>query len=64
MKIGHPDDPYEQEADRVVIESRIGYDLSCVRVHTDTRADALTQSVYARAFTSGQDLFLGPTSTL
>jgi hypothetical protein len=54
LKIRHPNDPCEQEADRVVvvIESRIGFDLSCVRVHTDTRAGALSQSVNAIAFTA------------
>ena len=35
----------------------MGTDFSGVRVHTDGRADALNQSVGARAFTTGQDLF-------
>ena len=37
----------------------MGYDLRRVRVHTDDRANALTQSVHARAFTAGQDMVLG-----
>jgi len=28
-------------------------------VHTDDRANAITQSVHARAFTAGQDMVLG-----
>jgi len=35
----------------------MGSDFSGVRVHTDGPADALNQSVGARAFTTGQDLF-------
>jgi hypothetical protein len=32
-------------------------DLSGVRVHTDHRADSLNQSLQAKAFTTGQDIF-------
>lgn len=35
----------------------MGADFGGVRVHTDGRADELNQSVGARAFTTGQDLF-------
>ncbi|NEQ97270.1 MAG: DUF4157 domain-containing protein [Cyanothece sp. SIO2G6] len=35
----------------------MGTDFSGVRVHTDGRSDALNQSVGARAFTTGQDVF-------
>ncbi|NEQ95201.1 MAG: DUF4157 domain-containing protein [Cyanothece sp. SIO2G6] len=35
----------------------MGADFSGVRVHTDGRSDALNQSVGARAFTTGQDVF-------
>jgi hypothetical protein len=35
----------------------LGEPLNDVRVHTDERADALAQSVSARAFTSGSDVF-------
>jgi outer membrane protein OmpA-like peptidoglycan-associated protein len=39
------------------MEGHFGVDLSAVRVHTGTRADALNQSVQARAFTVGSDIF-------
>ena len=35
----------------------MGTDFSGVRVHTDTQADQLNQSIQARAFTTGQDVF-------
>lgn len=35
----------------------MGADFSGVRVHTDARADQLNQSIQAKAFTTGQDLF-------
>lgn len=34
-----------------------GADFSRVRIHTDARSDALNQSLQARAFTTGQDIF-------
>ncbi|MFN8488139.1 MAG: DUF4157 domain-containing protein [Caldilineaceae bacterium] len=34
-----------------------GADFSRVRIHTDARADTLNQSLQARAFTTGQDIF-------
>jgi hypothetical protein len=37
--------------------SALGDDLSDVRVHTDTTADALAGSVSARAFTTGNDVY-------
>jgi hypothetical protein len=42
---------------RLKMGEAMGADFSGVRVHTDGRADALNQSVGARAFTTGQDLF-------
>jgi Domain of unknown function (DUF4157) len=39
------------------MESAFGADFSGVRIHTDTRADGLNQSLSARAFTTGQDVF-------
>jgi hypothetical protein len=39
------------------LESAFGADFSGVRVHTDSRAHTLNQSVQARAFTTGQDIF-------
>ncbi|PAX56955.1 hypothetical protein CK510_09940 [Brunnivagina elsteri CCALA 953] len=35
----------------------MGADFSGVKVHTDTQADQLNQSIQARAFTTGQDVF-------
>ena len=51
-----------QPLDKVVrsqMESSFGTDFSGVRVHTNPKADALNQSLNARAFTTGQDIFFG-----
>jgi hypothetical protein len=42
---------------RVQMESAFGADFSGVRIHTDARADGLSQSLSARAFTTGRDVF-------
>jgi hypothetical protein len=42
------------------IENAFGADFSGVRIHTDDRADRLNHAVQARAFTTGQDIFLRP----
>lgn len=39
------------------IGEAMGADFSRVRVHTDTRADALNKSIQAKAFTTGKDIF-------
>ena len=39
------------------LEPSYGADFSAVRVHTDDRADSLSRSLSARAFTTGQDIF-------
>src|SRR5262249_40574321 len=39
------------------LESRLGIDLSAVRVHTGEHADSLAKSVQATAFTTGSDMF-------
>lgn len=39
------------------MESHLGVDLSSVRVHADSRGDALSRSVQADAFTTGTDVF-------
>lgn len=39
------------------MEQAFGSDFSGVRVHTDGRSDQLNQSIQARAFTIGQDVF-------
>ncbi len=42
---------------RQPMEQAFGSDFSGVKVHTDTQADQLNQSIQARAFTTGQDVF-------
>ncbi|NEQ53881.1 MAG: DUF4157 domain-containing protein [Leptolyngbya sp. SIO3F4] len=39
------------------LESAMGADLSNVKVHTDNHADQLSQSIQAKAFTTGPDIF-------
>jgi tetratricopeptide (TPR) repeat protein len=41
------------------MESRFGVDFSNVRVHTDSTAVAMNQSLGAQAFTHGQDVYFG-----
>ncbi len=42
---------------RQPMEQAFGADFSGVKVHTDARSDQLNQSIQARAFTTGQDVF-------
>ncbi len=42
---------------RQPMEQAFGADFSGVKVHTDTQADQLNQSIQARAFATGQDVF-------
>jgi len=42
---------------RTQMETAFGADFSGVRIHTDARADGLSQSLSARAFTTGRDVF-------
>ncbi|AFZ22458.1 hypothetical protein Cylst_0077 [Cylindrospermum stagnale PCC 7417] len=42
---------------RAKIEPVMGADFSGVRVHTDSGADEMSQSIQAKAFTTGQDVF-------
>ncbi len=42
---------------RQPMEQSFGTDFSGVKIHTDNRSDQLNQSVQARAFTTGQDIF-------
>jgi Domain of unknown function (DUF4157) len=44
---------------RSQMESSFGSDFGGVRVHTGAKADALNQTLGARAFTTGQDIFFG-----
>lgn len=45
------------DSTRADMEGHLGVDLSAVRVHTDSNADALSRSVQAEAFTTGTDVF-------
>jgi outer membrane protein OmpA-like peptidoglycan-associated protein len=47
------------ESDRAFFESRLGQDLSGVRIHTDARSAAQAAELNARAFTLGQDVVFG-----
>ncbi|NEP00811.1 MAG: DUF4157 domain-containing protein, partial [Symploca sp. SIO2E9] len=42
---------------RKPMEQSFGTDFSRVRVHTDSQSDQLNQSIQARAFTTGKDIF-------
>ena len=42
---------------RSSMEQAFGADFGGVKVHTDTESDSLNQSLQARAFTTGQDIF-------
>jgi Domain of unknown function (DUF4157) len=44
---------------RLVMERRLGHDLSGVRVHSDSKAAESTRAVGADAFTVGRDIVLG-----
>jgi len=50
---GHTLDPAARER----LAPHVGDELTDVRVHTDTTADALARSVSARAFTTGADVY-------
>jgi len=52
---GHP----LPDVQRAFMEPRFGADFSGVRVHTGGEAAQLNRAVSARAFTHGQDIFLG-----
>jgi hypothetical protein len=47
-------------AEQVRHEHRLGHDFARVRVHADGEAASLNQALGARAFTVGDDVFLGP----
>lgn len=51
---GSPVEPSVRRA----LEPRLGADLSAARVHSDSDAAEAAQSIGARAFTHGQDIFL------
>ena len=40
------------------MEQAIGADFGRVRVHSDAQSDRLSRSIQARAFTTGQDIFM------
>jgi len=41
------------------MEQTMGADFSNVKVHTDSQSNQLNQSIQAKAFTTGQDIFFG-----
>ncbi len=45
------------EPTRDFMEQRMGADFSGVKVHTDAQSDQLNQSIQAKAFTTGRDVF-------
>ncbi len=45
------------ETFRTPMQQAFGADFSGVRVHTDAQADHINQSIQARAFTTGQDIY-------
>lgn len=51
------------EATRSFYENRLGRDLSAVRVHTGTPAQAMSESINARAFTYGSHVWMGEGGT-
>lgn len=53
--LGSPGRPLDRET-RGLMESRIGFDFSKVRVHTDPKAAASARSLGARAYTIGNDV--------
>lgn len=50
--------PLDQPS-RDFMESRFGFDFSKVRIHDDSESGALAMSINAKAFTIGNDIFLG-----
>lgn len=48
------------ESIRSRIEPVLGADLSSVRVHTDSQSQLASQSIQAKAFTHGNNIFVGP----
>ncbi len=47
------------EAEKAFFESRLGYDFSHVRIHTDARAVESARAIDARAYTIGRDVVFG-----
>ncbi|MGZ9066814.1 MAG: eCIS core domain-containing protein, partial [Burkholderiales bacterium] len=45
------------EAVRAPLEAKLGSTFGDVRIHDDVRADRLSRTLAARAFTSGADIF-------
>jgi len=48
-----------EENTRGFFENNLGYDLSAVKIHTDSQASDLANQLNAQAFTVGQDIFFG-----
>lgn len=47
------------EAERSFFEPRFGADFSLVRIHFDAQASEITQTLQAKAFTVGRDIYFG-----
>lgn len=47
------------ESVRTDMESKMGADLSSVKIHTGSAANAMSESINAKAFTHGQDVYFG-----
>jgi Domain of unknown function (DUF4157) len=73
LVVGRRGDRHEREADRLAaqamdsgsagtvrerMEQVLGADLSGVRIHADSRADALNDALHSRAFTIGSDVYV------
>ncbi|HUH00964.1 MAG TPA: DUF4157 domain-containing protein, partial [Kofleriaceae bacterium] len=50
------------DALRGELEQSIGADLSAVRVHTDAASADAAQSIHAKAYTTGSDIYFAPSS--
>ena len=50
--------PLPSEA-RLEMENKFGEDFSRVRIHTDSKAQEMSQALGANAFTSGKDIYFG-----
>ena len=68
LMVGAPDDQYEREADRIADDvtatgqlpsALSGHDFGRIRIHADARAAEAAESLNARAFTIGSDVYFG-----
>ena len=57
--LSSPGQPLHSAA-RALFESRFGYDLSHIRVHTDAQAAASADAIHARAYAAGNRIVFAP----